>query len=210
MIVLWIILVILAILLITAALIIFTGRIKLTVSYSDAEGFLLKASALFVTFFDTRKNQRKQKNRSSHKAYTKKNTKKRSRSQELQPQRNYSITDIIRIVKNILNEFFKNHARYLSVRAVKLNISVATSDAATTAILYGIVSQGTAYVLELLNNINNLKPIKKSAVNIYPDYTAEQSSADIKFIFSLPLKSAIAIFFNSDIIGLFSSVQKDQ
>lgn len=210
MIILWIILAILAILLITAALIVFIGRIKLTVSYSDVDGFSLKAHALFIKFFDSQKKFKKTKKQTKLKASNKKvaNT-EQSLPQEQHSKRNYPITDIIRIIKNILNDFFKNHAQHLSVRAVRLNISVATSDAANTAILYGVVSQGIAYIFELLNNINDLKPIKKTAVNIYPDYTSEQSSADIKFVFSLPLKSAISIIFNSGIIGLFGSVQKE-
>lgn len=207
MIVLWIILAIVAIILILAALIIFTGHLKLKLSYSDDTGFSLKAYILSINLFDTEKK----KKRNPHYKHAKKSVsnshKSKPRSKQTHKQ-SYPITDIIRIAKNILVAFFEKQAKHLSVRAVKLNISVATSDAATTAILYGAVSQGVAYILELLDNINKLKPIKKSDINIYPDYTSDKSSADIKFTFSLPIKSAIALLLDSEILGLFAPEQK--
>ena len=208
MIVLWIILTILAMLLIIAALVIFTGRLKLTVSYSDNDGFSLKAYALFINVFDTDKKRKKTKERTKHKQADKKNDKPQQ-SQKQQTKHHYPVTDIIRTAKNILNAFFEKHSRNLTVRAARLNISVGTSDAAATAILYGVVSQGVAYILELLNNLNDLKPIKKSDINIYPNYTSEKTSADIKFIFSFPIRSAISLFLDSEIIGLFASTQKE-
>ena len=208
MLVLWIILAILAMLLITAFLVIFAGHLKLTFSYSDNDGFSLKAYALFIKVFDTNKKYKKAKKRIKHKKSDKKSYKPQQ-SQKQKTKQHYPITEIIRIVKNILDSFFKNHARNLTVRAARLNISVGASDAATTAILYGVVSQGVAYILELLDNLNDLKPIKKSDINIYPDYTSEKTSADIKFIFSFPIRSAISLFLDSEILGLFASTQKE-
>lgn len=207
MIVLWIILALIAILLIIAALIIFTGHLKLKISYSDNSGFSLKAYALFINFFDTEKKQKKHlRNKNTNKRSF--NTHKSKPQQKQTNKHSYPITDIIRIAKNILIAFFEKHAQHLSVRAVRLNISVGTTDAATTAILYGMVIQGVAYILELLDNINNLKPIKKSDINIYPNYTSDKSSANIKFTFSIPIKSAISLLLDSEILGLFAPEQK--
>jgi len=203
MVVLWIILAVLAALVVFVAVVVFAGKLRLVVSYSDNNGLYLAAYALFIKIFDTKKTYKKKK-------HSPKTAIQPQVTPEAQPsKRHFPITDIIKTIKNILEAFFKSHARHLTVRAARINISVSTSDAASTAILYGVVSQGVAYILEILNTLNNLKPIKNSDINISADYISEKTSADIKLIFSFPIKSAILLFFDSEILKLFAPTQKN-
>lgn len=112
------------------------------------------------------------------------------------------INDILKAIHLLISTFFDRYSKFLSVRTVKLHIGVATGDAASTAIMYGVIVQGVTYLLEVINNITNLKSLRYSDVNVYPDYTAETIKMDIKIILKLPVWCAFSLLLHSGIFSL--------
>ena len=61
----------------------------------------------------------------------------------------------------------------------KLHLRIATGDAASTAILYGVVLQSAAYLLQWVQDHYNEIHRRKGDMTIEPDYLSEKSSIDL-------------------------------
>ena len=91
------------------------------------------------------KEQKKQE-KIAQKAEKKKRLKEHPEEAKHERTLSENLSLIIDVVKVLLGRFF----RHLRIDLSRIHISVASEDAAQTAILYGIVSQSVAYLLELL------------------------------------------------------------
>ena len=94
----------------------------------------------------------------------------------------------VRLIAAAVKTAVSRFGKHLRVRVARLHLAVATGDAASTAILYGAVSQTVAYTL---------KNPAKSDVRIYADYLSEKTSADIEIGFSLRVWQLLDILFRS-------------
>ena len=79
----------------------------------------------------------------------------------------------------------------MRVKLARIHITVATSDAAKTAILYGVVSGAAACLVDLLDEITNLSRIKKSSIIIEPDFVSEKSNISINITLSISVFGAL-------------------
>lgn len=82
----------------------------------------------------------------------------------------------------------------LYFRVNRFRITVATDDAAKTALLYGAVVQSAAYVFQWIETHFNHLHRKNGAMEILPDYTAQKSSAELDFSCSLTFLRALIIY----------------
>jgi len=92
-----------------------------------------------------------------------------------------NISLIIDVVKALFGSFFK----HLRVDLSRIHISVAGEDAAQTAILYGVICQSVAYLLEIMKTIKTVHPPDLSDVSVTPNWIGEKTAVDIKISFSL-------------------------
>ncbi len=115
----------------------------------------------------------------------KKKNKKKKTAQELLDD----VSDIAGLVKIILSKFFKR----IRVKVARFNITVATGDAATTAIAYGAICQAVSYTIALLESSRNVSGLSHSHIDIRTDFCAEAPSADIKISFSLRVWNLLEI-----------------
>ncbi len=88
--------------------------------------------------------------------------------------------------KDFLLELVGRVGKYtgkLHSKVSALSVKVGGSDAATTAITYGAVSQGVAYLLEILDCKTRLKVPHPERLEVLCDYTAEKVTfnADVTF-----------------------------
>lgn len=90
---------------------------------------------------------------------------------------------ILRIVGGVLDTFFGK----LRVKIARVNIVVGGPDAAKTALTYGIVSQGVAYLMELIATKTKMTRAKNTYVSVVPDFLASKTTADLLIIFRLRL-----------------------
>lgn len=90
---------------------------------------------------------------------------------------------ILRIVGGVLDTFFGK----LRVKIARVNIVVGGPDAAKTALTYGIVSQGVAYLKELIATKTKMTRARNTYVSVVPDFLASKTTADLLITFRLRL-----------------------
>ena len=106
-----------------------------------------------------------------------------------------SFTENVSLVRELLSVFFSRFGKHFRVKVARLNLTVASDDAAKTAIMYGVCAQSVAYILEILDNKTNIDYNKNAEVNVAVDYLAEKPSADIDIAFSLRVWHLLDILF---------------
>lgn len=94
-------------------------------------------------------------------------------------------------VTETVKAFFTAFSKYLHVKLAKIHVTVATPDAAKTAILYGAVSGATACLLDLLDEITNLDKVKNSSIVIEPDFVAQKSDVRINITLYMSILGAL-------------------
>lgn len=124
------------------------------------------------------------------KAQKKKDTDKAKHAEKEQKAKDAEMADepstislILRIVGDVLDTFFGK----LRVKIARVNIVVGGPDAAKTALTYGIVSQGVAYLMELIATKTKMTRAKNTYVSVVPDFLAQKTTADLLIIFRLRL-----------------------
>ncbi len=78
---------------------------------------------------------------------------------------------------------------------VRLNLTVASEDAATTAIMYGAALMGVQGILEILDRVTNVDYKKNAEVNVFVDYLSEKPKVDISLSFGLRVWHLFDILF---------------
>ena len=110
------------------------------------------------------------------------------------PDEPSTMSILLRIVGGILDTFFGK----LRVKIARVHITVGGPDAAKTALTYGIVSQGVAYLMELIANKTKMTRTKNTYVSVVPDFLAKETRADLLIIFQLRLVDLLStgiVFF---------------
>ena len=108
-----------------------------------------------------------------------------------------SVVDWVNIAGAVIGALFSKFAKKLHIKVARLNIKVATGDAATTAIVYGAAVQSVAYIIEILQRITNIDGLKNAEISVTPDYLSEETSLDLCFVFSLRIRHVFEILFGT-------------
>lgn len=158
------------------------------------------------------KRRRKAEKKAAKKAKKKaKAEEKAKRSGKVLVKKKRSLSDIVEIVElvgELLTVFVKRFAKHLRIKVARLHITVASDDAAKTACMYGAVSQGVAYILELLDRVTNLKYKSDSDVYVAVDFSAQKPSADIEISFSMSVGQLLDILLRTGGRFISLSVKK--
>ncbi|HPE95779.1 MAG TPA: DUF2953 domain-containing protein, partial [Bacillota bacterium] len=102
------------------------------------------------------------------------------------------ISDVIALVREVVVRVEKNFFRYIKVDSYDFDITVATDDAAKTAILYGAVSSSVfSLAQELYSKKARRKDPKRFSVRVVPDFSAAESTAVISITASLRIWQAL-------------------
>ena len=89
---------------------------------------------------------------------------------------------LVRLLLTILKDVYRDILNAVHIRVRRFKVTVATEDAAKTAILYGTAAQSTAYLLEALRNFTKTR-ISYKNVDVVADFTASESvlAVDLSF-----------------------------
>ena len=135
------------------------------------------------------------KQRAAAKAKEKKSEKKSK--DKVQQKEKAPLTEVIpeisRLVKHLLEKFLG----HLRIDITKIYISVGSDNAATTAIMFGIINQAAAALLDILSAITNVKKNRKSEISVVADFTSDKIKADINIGFSLLMWQLLSIAFGT-------------
>lgn len=193
-----------------AALILLIGTIlllpvKIGVEYK--EDLRLSASLLGLSLWEYPKRKRKVNlSRYSNKAIAKRKQrlqKKRLRMAEEQkkqlqknkdgqaapnkPKQPTTIVDDLQLILKQLSIILSRGIKHVRVEVRRFLISVATDDAAQTAILFGAVNQAAMALLAFLDQVDKLKQTRRSRISVTADFASQKSRADIQIILTLRL-----------------------
>lgn len=142
-----------------------------------------------------RKRQKRKRSLQKQKATIKKKSEGKGKKPLLRQLR------ALRLLFHILRRVYRGVLSSAHVRIDRFHMTVASEDAAKTAILYGAASQSAAYILALLRNFTHTH-IKRDALFIAPDFLAEESSLSLKVRFSMPLYKLVFHGLKIGIIAL--------
>ncbi len=95
------------------------------------------------------------------------------------------IMDMISLIRKLVAIVIRRFFKHLRIDIARLRITVATGDAATTAIAYGAITQSINLLLPVLERVKNFGLPRTTELDIQPDFTAEAPDVDIVISFSL-------------------------
>jgi hypothetical protein len=112
------------------------------------------------------------------------------------------------LVRAISAALIRKTRKHLRLHAARLHVRVATGDAATTAVSYGVVCQSLSYLLALFDRVTKLKAVTPD-VSVTADYLAEKPCADVDIVFSLRVLGALSIVFGAAIAFIRTKIKRN-
>lgn len=106
-----------------------------------------------------------------------------------------TLAEKLRMVRALCAALFRKTHKHLRLHAARLQLRIATGDAAKTAVLYGVVCQSLCYLLALLDRITRLRAAEPD-VAVTADYLSEKSCADVRLDLSVRVGGAVLILFS--------------
>ena len=159
----------------------------------------------FKKMLKKKEKQERKKLLKQQKKDEKKKAKKLAKQQEKEQKKNglqdahkkpkASLLENIALIKDIVAVFFSRFGKRFRIKVVRLNLTVASEDAATTAIMYGAATMGVRAILEILERVTNVDYKRNAEVNVYIDYLSEKPSADVSLSFGLRVWHLFDILF---------------
>lgn len=134
------------------------------------------------------KGKKKRKKRQSEKLASSHKKKKASAS---------DILDFLKSSSGFLNTVLNSFLKRSKIKVAEVSVVVATEDPSKTAIMYGLVSQAAAYMLELLHNFTTLKKSYRGAFSIIPDFTNDTSSIKLDIQLEYRLLHFLGLVFSA-------------
>lgn len=117
----------------------------------------------------------------------------RAASEKTAPKKKPSFVAQLRFYGSLIKRIYPHFLRHFRMDLTRLHVRVATGDAASTAILSGVVSQAVAFLLEFLSLHTNLHPTHRADVAVAPDFLSDRSTADCKIVFSLRVYAILGL-----------------
>ena len=102
-----------------------------------------------------------------------------------------NLVDHLKIIGEVISTFINHFSSHLTLKLAKIYIKVATPDAAQTAILYGVVGGAVDCIVNMLDEITNIKRVKVRSVLVEPDFLSESCEAKINISLSVSSFGAV-------------------
>lgn len=132
---------------------------------------------------ELKKWQKKQ--RKKLKKQQKKEREQAEAAESVQTKKKRSLTDNLLLIKSLLDTLPRRFLNHLRVKLTRIIVTVASDDAAKTAVMYGLASQTVAYIVAFLDHMTKLRYAPDAEVSVNADFLAEKPSADVEISFSL-------------------------
>ena len=151
-----------------------------------------KNKKIKLSDYSYKKQQKKQK-----KTLFKKSKKNKKKKESLKVKEKPSLSEAIPIIADIVKYLLGKFLHHLRIDITEIKITVGTDDAAKTAIMFGIINQAAAALLDLLSTITNVKKNRKDEIGVYADFTSEKTVININLGFSLQVWHLFSIAFGT-------------
>ena len=141
-----------------------------------------------------REAKKKKKSDAKLKKKAKKEQKKAKKAPEEKKKMKLSdITELVSLVLSLVKTFFLKFAKHLRLDLTKIHITIASEDAAKTAIEYGAVSAGVSCLYEILDSKLKVRPKGTKDIELNADFLGEKPTVDIVISASLRVWHALDI-----------------
>ena len=173
--------------------------LTLTLTLDESGQLRMKLHTLGIPLYRTHKKQKRVRlSRYSKRAMArreKKAAKKQAKKQKsaspseqkepTPPHDKAPLTDKISYVTDLAATILRRSLSHARVRVDRLTVTVASDDAAKTALLYGAISPLLSFLLETLEQFSHLRIPQNAPIGVAPDFTSEQTRANIRLHFRL-------------------------
>ena len=113
--------------------------------------------------------------------------KKQEKGKKLPPEEKTDEPSVVSLILPLVGSVLDKFAGRIRVKVIRVDITVGGSDAAQIGILYGAVSQGVAYLMELIAQKTRFSRAHRSMVRVNADFLLAKTKADMHLIFRLSL-----------------------
>ncbi len=104
-----------------------------------------------------------------------------------------NLIENLQMISALIKQFYEVTKGKITVNVKRMHLTVASKDAATTAILYGTVVQSAACLLQWIDTHFMHIKRKDGAMEIVPDYLSEKMTSDIDIVCSVNLRKALKV-----------------
>lgn len=166
-------------------LLLLAARIRITLLYRTDVQVYLKVWFIRICLHPRKKKVRIRDFEYKHLKRKKRKQKAEKPAKKAKQEKKQPLTHKIQFYVRIFKALYEKFLKYFRIDVARIQISVATGDAAQTAIVYGVVSQVVAYICEILHQHTNFHPKNRTAIAVAPDFVGVKSHADCNVTFSL-------------------------
>lgn len=101
------------------------------------------------------------------------------------------LTEFIPLTARVAKLFFSKFFGKIHIKMARLHVTVGGKDAASVAIMYGMIYPSMEALLVTLSKICRLEDLKKTDVQVLPDFTAEKITFDCDITFRVCLGNLV-------------------
>ena len=215
------------VILIILAVFFFIGMIKASITIAYTDEVVLYVRVLFLKIpILPKKEPKKIKGMSTSKAQRiRKKLEKKAQKKELAAKekeeakierkksgkkKSYNeIVSIIQMVSDLAVTVIDRFAKHIRIRIARIKLVIASDDAATTAILYGTVSQSINLFFPVLERVKNFPKLKNADISVDCDFGSMEPQIDIKLGFSIRVWQVLHIAISALITFIKHKLRSD-
>ena len=203
------------------AIIAFLLSIKVTLKIKYDEKLSVRLKILFVKiqlYPSKKKNKRyphsmSKKKAQKIKASLKKKPKKEKKKKKKDEKEKYEKDDLISILSIVISfvkNFIRLFAKSIRLKASRLRITVATEEAAQTALTYTAVTQSINVLFPLLDSLKTVKKLPRGKeLSVNADFLSDESSIELDLELYVRVGGALKALCGAA-INAFKKAVKDQ
>lgn len=182
-------------------------KITLRITYEDSLRVYLKVFFVKTRLYPSKKKEKKyphsmskRKARKIKDSLQKKSKPKKKKKKEEKPIEKNDLISIVSITTNFVKNFISTFTRAVRIKFSRMHITVASEDAATTAILYGAITQSVNVLFPLIDNIKNVKKLPSGKeLSVRADFLTDKPTVDIDINLYVRVGGALKALFSAGI-----------
>lgn len=182
-------------------------KITLRITYEDSLRVYLKVFFVKTRLYPSKKKEKKyphsmskRKARKIKDSLQKKSKPKKKKKKEEKPIEKNDLISIVSITTNFVKNFISTFTRAVRIKFSRMHITVASEDAATTAILYGAITQSVNVLFPLIDNIKSVKKLPSGKeLSVRADFLTDKPTVDIDINLYVRVGGALKALFSAGI-----------
>jgi hypothetical protein len=107
------------------------------------------------------------------------------------------ILDLLRLITALLGVVIRKFSKHIRIHLSRLKLTVATADAATTAVAYGAATQTLSVLFPLLESVKQIRLPKENELDVGIDFLSDTPSFDLKLSVSLRVWHVFDVAFGA-------------